>query len=147
MVDMVTIMMTEPDLRDRLRDRIESVVRDDTRVLVAHSLGSVLCYTALANHPRLAGPHLRHARVSAGRADGLRHTRARPRRRARPVAGLGRALGQRAGPAGQGGRRLAGRAVRPRVEEHVIDNGHRPHAPEPYLNAWATGAAIAAALT
>ena len=27
----------------------------------------------------------------------------------------------------------------------MIDNGHRPHAPEPYLNVWATGAAIAAA--
>lgn len=34
----------------------------------------------------------------------------------------------------------------PRVEEIVIDNGHRAHAPEPYLNASATGAAIAAAL-
>jgi hypothetical protein len=34
----------------------------------------------------------------------------------------------------------------PRVEEVLIDNGHRAHAPEPYLNAAATGAAIAAAL-
>ena len=33
-----------------------------------------------------------------------------------------------------------------RVEEHLIDNGHRAHAPEPYLNAAPTGAAIAAAL-
>jgi hypothetical protein len=34
----------------------------------------------------------------------------------------------------------------PRVEELVIDNGHRAHAPEPYLNSSVTGAAIAAAL-
>ncbi len=34
-----------------------------------------------------------------------------------------------------------------RVEELVIDNGHRAHAPEPYLNSSATGAAIAAALS
>jgi hypothetical protein len=34
----------------------------------------------------------------------------------------------------------------PRVEEVLIDNGHRAHDPEPYLNAAATGAAIAAAL-
>lgn len=34
----------------------------------------------------------------------------------------------------------------PRVEEVVIDNGHRAHAPEPYLNASPTGGAIAAAL-
>jgi hypothetical protein len=34
----------------------------------------------------------------------------------------------------------------PRVEEVLIDNGHRAHDPEPYLNAAATGAVIAAAL-
>ena len=33
----------------------------------------------------------------------------------------------------------------PRVEEVVIDNGHRAHAPEPYLNSSPTGAAIAEA--
>ncbi len=33
-----------------------------------------------------------------------------------------------------------------RVEELLIDNGHRAHDPEPYPNAPATGAAIAAAL-
>ena len=34
----------------------------------------------------------------------------------------------------------------PRVEEYLIDNGHRADVPEPYLNAVATGAAIAEAL-
>ena len=34
-----------------------------------------------------------------------------------------------------------------RVEEVLVDNGHRAHAPEPYLNSAATGAALAAALT
>jgi hypothetical protein len=34
----------------------------------------------------------------------------------------------------------------PRLEEFVIDNGHRAHSPEPYLNSRPTGAAIAAAL-
>jgi hypothetical protein len=29
----------------------------------------------------------------------------------------------------------------------LVDNGHRAHAPEPYLNSAATGAALAAALT
>ena len=33
-----------------------------------------------------------------------------------------------------------------RVEEHVVDNGHRGHDPEPYLNSRATGAALARAL-
>ena len=34
-----------------------------------------------------------------------------------------------------------------RVEEVLVDNGHRAHAPEPYLNAAVTGAAVADALT
>jgi hypothetical protein len=33
-----------------------------------------------------------------------------------------------------------------RVEEVLIDNGHRAHAPEPYLNASPTGEAVATAL-
>ena len=49
-VDMVTVMATEPDLRDRLRARIEPLVDDGTQVIVAHSLGTVLSYTALCNH-------------------------------------------------------------------------------------------------
>src|SRR5580765_6200278 len=50
-VDMVAVMATEPDLRDRMRARIEPLVDDETRVIVAHSLGTVLAYMALANHP------------------------------------------------------------------------------------------------
>ncbi len=34
-----------------------------------------------------------------------------------------------------------------RVEDVLVHNGHRAHAPEPYLNSAVTGAAIAAALT
>jgi hypothetical protein len=34
-----------------------------------------------------------------------------------------------------------------RVEDVLVDNGHRAHDPEPYLNAAATGAAIATALS
>ena len=49
-VDLATAMLTETDLHDRLRARIEAEVTDDTRVLVAHSLGTVLSYSALAAH-------------------------------------------------------------------------------------------------
>ena len=51
-VDMVTIMATDPDLRAKIRGRIEPLIDDDTRALVAHSLGTVLAYMALANHPQ-----------------------------------------------------------------------------------------------
>ena len=51
-VDMVAVMATEPDLRARMRARIEPLVDAETRVIVAHSLGTVLSYMALANHPQ-----------------------------------------------------------------------------------------------
>ena len=147
MVDMVTIMTTEPDLRDRLRTRIESVVGDDTRVLVAHSLGSVLSYTALANHPGWA------VRTFVTLGSPLGAPMAFDTLEPAPVEGRGawpgsverwvnvRALNDKAAAVS------LVEKFGPRVEEHLIDNGHRPHAPEPYLNAAVTGAAIAAALS
>ena len=50
-VNMVTIMATTPDLRARMRARAEALVDKDTRVIVAHSLGTLFSYTALCNHP------------------------------------------------------------------------------------------------
>lgn len=146
-VDMVNVMLTETDLRDRLRDRIESVVADDTRVLVAHSFGTVLSYTALCNHPDW--PIRTFVTLGSPLAAPMLFETLEPK----PVDGQGawpgsverwvnvRAVGDNAAAAS-----LVER-FGDRVEEIVIDNGHRAHAPEPYLNASATGAAIADALT
>ena len=145
-VDMVTIMMTEPDLRDRLRARIEPLVTDETRVLVAHSLGTVLSYTALSNHPAWKV----HTFVTLGSPLGspmIAGTLEPPL-----VNGTGawpgsierwvnvRAVGDAAAAVPLGG------IFGDRVEEFLVDNGHRAHAPEPYLNSAVTGEAIAAAL-
>ena len=144
-VDMVTIMMTEPDLRERLRTRLEAVVADDTRVLVAHSFGTVLCYTALANHP--GWPIRTFVTLGSPLASPVLFATLEPK----PVDGLGawpgaidrwvnvRAVGD---PAAASLVEKFGS----RLEEVVVDNGHRAHAPEPYLNTVATGAAIADAL-
>ncbi|MER5938431.1 antibiotic ABC transporter ATP-binding protein [Streptomyces sp. NPDC001928] len=43
--------MTEPDLRHRVQARIAEEITEETRVLVAHSLGSVVAYEALCAHP------------------------------------------------------------------------------------------------
>jgi pimeloyl-ACP methyl ester carboxylesterase len=146
-VDMVTVMMTEADLRQRLRTRIEAVVGDDTRVLVAHSLGTVLSYTALANHPDWPV----HTFVTLGSPLGA--SMVFDTLEPSPQDGVGlwpgnierwvnvRALGDKAAAVS-----LVER-FGTRVEEHLVDNGHRAHAPEPYLNCAATGAAIADALS
>jgi hypothetical protein len=145
-VDMVTMMTTEPDLRERMAARIASEVTPETRALVAHSLGSLLSYTALAAHPDWPV----HTFVTLGSplAVPMVFDMLEPA----PVNGIGvwpgsvqrwvnvRALNDLACATC-----LADR-FGPRIEEVVIDNGHRAHAPEPYLNAAVTGAAIAAAL-
>ena len=145
-VDMVAIMATKPDLRARMRARAEAMVDDDTRVIVSHSIGTLFSYMALCNHP-----HWRvHTFVTLGSplASPLIFERLEPP----PIDGKGqwprsvdrwvnvRAVGDKAAAV------ALKEKFGPRVEEVLIDNGHRAHDPEPYLNAAATGAAIAAAL-
>jgi hypothetical protein len=145
-VDMVTIMATEPDLRDRMRARIEPLVDGETRVIVAHSLGTVLSYMALANHPQWTV----HTFVTLGSplASPMIFGQLDPP----PVDGVGvwpgaverwvnvRAVGDKAAAVAMAER------FGDRVEDVLVDNGHRAHAPEPYLNAAVTGAAVAAAI-
>ncbi|MGW5223103.1 hypothetical protein ACWEQA_35075 [Nocardia sp. NPDC004085] len=45
---------TEPDLREQIRRRVREQITDDTRVVIAHSLGSVVAYETLCTatgHP------------------------------------------------------------------------------------------------
>ncbi len=145
-VDMVTIMATDPDLRAKMRARIEPLVDDETRVLVAHSLGTVLSYMALANHPQwnvhtfvtlgspLASPMLGDM-LDPPLVDGKGQWPGSVQRWVNV-----RAIGDKAAAVPVAER------FGERVEDVVVDNGHRAHAPEPYLNSLPTGEAIAAAL-
>ena len=145
-VDLVTTMSTEPDLADRIDERFGAVVDGSTAVVVGHSLGSIVAYEALA-----ARPDLELDLVTLGSPlgasvvfDGLDPA---------PVDGVGvwpggvatwtnvAAVGDKAAVVP----RLADR-FGDRVVDHLVDNGHRAHDPEPYLNASATGAAVARAL-
>ncbi len=146
-VDMVTIMATDPDLRAKMRARIEPLVDDETRVLVAHSLGTVLSYMALANHPQwtvhtfvtlgspLASP-MTGDMLDPPLVDGNGQWPGSIRRWVNV-----RAVGDKAAAVPVAGQRFGDR-----VEDVMVDNGHRAHAPEPYLNSLATGEAIATAL-
>jgi pimeloyl-ACP methyl ester carboxylesterase len=140
-VDMVTIMATNAHLREQMRGRIEPLVSGETKVVVAHSLGTVLSYMALCNHPQwnidtlvTLGSPLGQPMVQ-GMLDPKPPTWPNVRRWVNV-----RALGDKA----------AALPLAPvfgdRVEDVMVDNGHRAHAPEPYMNAAATGEAVAAAL-
>ncbi|MEU7823603.1 hypothetical protein [Catellatospora sp. NPDC049133] len=47
----VTSYFTDPAVRSAARERFAAGIGDDTRVVVAHSLGSVVAYEALCAHP------------------------------------------------------------------------------------------------
>jgi pimeloyl-ACP methyl ester carboxylesterase len=146
-VDMLAIIGQRPHLEAEVRARFGRVVGPETRLVIGHSLGSVVSYLALVRHPEWAVPNL----VTLGSP--LATDTVFPTLGTVGPDGYGRwpqALERWVNVAAHDdpvvdGTRLADR-FGPRVEDRIVDNGHRPHDPEPYLNAAATGAAIAAAL-
>lgn len=145
-VDMVTIMATDPDLRDTMRARATAVLDDSTRVVVAHSLGTLLSYQALCRNPDWRIPTF--ITLGSPLASPFIFDQLDPA----PVDGVGvwpgavqrwvnvRAVGDKAAAV------PLGEKFGPRVEDVLVDNGHRHHDPEPYLNSVLTGAAVAAAI-
>ena len=80
--------LTEEDLRARIQERLESTVTSDTRVVVGHSMGSVVAYEGLMAHPeweidtfvtlgsplglRVLGPRLRPPANGSGKRPDVR---------------------------------------------------------------------------
>jgi hypothetical protein len=149
----VTAFLSTPDVKERALHRVADEVTPDTRVIIGHSLGSVVVYEYIAwySPPQvellvtlgspLGIPNLVFERLTPAPAGGVG---AWPGRVARWVnvadaddvvalrkrlAPLFPALGDGAG-----------------VEDHLVDNGDEPHAISRYLNAEATGAALGTVL-
>lgn len=134
-------------LRSEVRGRIEAVMDESTRVVIAHSLGSVVAYEALVAHPEwqvdtfvtlgspIAGEWVRTKLHPPVGAEG---TGAWPNiRRWVNVQAVGDTV-----------IRVPDTATWfPGVEDVAVDNGPDAHRAEPYLNAAVTGKAIAAGLT
>ena len=146
-IDMVTIMANNPDVRSRARQRLLDLIAPDTSVVVGHSMGSIVAHQALAAHPEVEIDTL----VTIGSPLGTDTV----------FGSLEPAAEGPLGPWPGGVRRWVNIAAHgdqaagvhqlapkfgDRVEDHLIDNGHRAHDPEPYLNSAVTGAAIARAL-
>jgi hypothetical protein len=147
--------MTDPGVRRAVQERVAARVDADTRVVVGHSLGSVVAYEALCAHP---GWPVR-ALVTLGSPLGI------------PNLIFDRLIPQPA-PAAAGSARPRGvwpgegrawvnvvdagdvvalvKDLRPlfgeRVTCYLVHNGSRAHDVRPYLTAAQTGAAIAAGL-
>ena len=146
--------MTDLEVREAAQDRVAAEVSEETRVLVGHSLGSVVAYEALCAHP--AWPV--RALVTLGSPLGIRNLifdRLVPAPTARES---GLSLGAWPGRAESWVNVAdAGDVVAlvkdlrplfgPQVSCFVVHNGSRAHDVRPYLTGAETGAAIAAGLT
>lgn len=138
-VDMFAAMAADPTLTDRVRQRLVDVIGADTRIVVAHSLGSVVAHQVLTSHREIEVDTL----VTLGSPLGAVPFRlvgdqwpGRTRRWVNVVAPTD--------PVTEPGR--VPRVFGDRVEERLVDNGHRGHHPEPYLNSFAVGQVVADAL-
>lgn len=139
--------LTDGDLRSDVRARLEAVVTDRTRVVIAHSMGTVVAYETLCRHPEWAVETLITIGSPLG-GDWLFH-----HLEPEPDDGVGAWPGSierwynvaSVGDQACEEPELANR-FGPRVVDRGVDNGHRAHDPEPYLNAPTTGHLLADAL-
>ncbi|MFV2022216.1 hypothetical protein [Micromonospora sp. LOL_023] len=148
----VSAYFGQPEVREEIQRRFAAVIGPDTRVVVAHSLGSVVAYEALCAHPQWPVTDL----VTLGSPLGVPHV-VTQRLRPPPVRdGRGGLVG-----VWPGVRRWVNItddgdfvALRPRLREVfgdrvtdvAISNGVAAHSVERYLSAAETGAAVLAGL-
>jgi hypothetical protein len=138
----------EPQLRTQVIDLVTREIGPETRVVVGHSLGSVVAYEALCAHPD--GPV--RALVTLGSPLGIRNLIFDQLRPA-PTGGMGAwpgAVASWTNIADDGDVVALVKELRPRFGERLEDlrvhNGAKAHDISPYLTARETGRAIAAAL-
>ncbi len=146
-VDLVAEINNDPEFVKKVHDRVRSVVKPDTRVIVAHSMGTLVAYGAVAAHPEWNV----HTLVTMGSPLGLPDTIAglNPP----PIDGKGQWPGSikrwvNVAAVGDGATRVA--QLDPlflgTIEDRLVDNGHRAHDAEGYFNSKPVGEAVAAAL-
>ena len=145
--------MTDPQVRGAVLDRVAAGVGGDTRVVVGHSLGSVVAYEALCAHPEWPV----RALVTLGSPLGIRNLifdRLVPAPAAEGPGGVrgGWPGGVRSwvNVADAGDVVALVKDLRPLFGDgvacYLIHNGSHAHDVRPYLTAAETGAAIAAGL-
>lgn len=146
-IDMMAIMSGDDTIRDQARARLIESLDDDTRVIVAHSLGTIITHQTLAANPGIEidtvvtlgsplGSDMIFPLLEPNRDDGLGPWPGSARHWVNVAAQDDHAAAVS---------RLADK-FGAQVEDYLIDNGHRAHDPEPYLNSPATGAAVVRAL-
>lgn len=145
----VTAFLTDPDVRQDVLARVRERISDDTRVVIGHSLGSVVAYEYLS-HYRSAPVELL---VTLGSPLGIPNV-VFDKLSPPPLAGIGAwpdevttwvnvadpddlvALRKDLAPL------FPGTAPNQAVLDRLVDNGDEPHAIDRYLNTRQTGSAL-----
>jgi hypothetical protein len=145
----VTAFLAKPEVKERVLQRVADEVTPDTRVIIGHSLGSIVVYEYLARYrpPQvellmtlgspLGIPNLVFERLTPAPAAGVG---AWPGRVAAWVnvadADDVVALRKQLAPLFAAPDGVAG------VQDYLVNNGNEPHTSSRYLNAAATGGAL-----
>jgi hypothetical protein len=145
----VTAFLATPEVKERVLQRVAEEVTPDTRVIVGHSLGSVVVYEFLARYR----PPQVQLLVTLGSPLGIPNL-VFERLTPAPTGGAGAwpggvvawvnvadpddhvALRKQLAPL------FPARGGGAGVEDHLVDNGDDPHAASRYLNAAPTGVAL-----
>ena len=141
------MLATDPGIETAAIGRVVERLEPDTQIEIAHSLGTLVSFASMRRNPDVRVPLLVtlgsplgasfvQDRVADDVVDGIAPWPGGVQRWVNVAAVGDMACVQP---------RLS-TLWGPRVVDHVVDNGHRAHDVEPYLNARVTGAAIAAAL-
>ncbi|WP_152889249.1 hypothetical protein [Streptomyces adustus] len=141
----VRAYLDDTGLRDAVQQRVADAVTERTRVVVGHSLGSVIAYEALCAHPDWPV----RALLTLGSPLGIRnlvHDRLRVGEGARPGDWPG-GVEQWTNIADEGDVVALVKDLRPlfgeRVRCHLVHNGARAHDATRYLNTPEAGRAVA----
>jgi pimeloyl-ACP methyl ester carboxylesterase len=147
MLAQATAYFVDPELHAIAQERIAHLVDDDTVAVVAHSLGTVVAYETLCRHPEWPAVDFITMGSPLGGAVIKAALESKPGDGPAPWPGSVRRWTNIRGSADPACLdRLAHHFDGP-VVDRVVDNGHRVHDPEPYLNNPTTGSALADALT
>lgn len=139
----VTGYLNDPAINAAVQERIAQVVKPDTQIIIGHSLGSVIAYEAVANHPEWQI----HTFITLGSPLGIRNIifdKLTPP----PQHGIGtRSNAVHWTNIADGGDLVAlvknlSSCFGPTVVDHLIYNGATAHNIEPYLTAEETGKAV-----
>ena len=148
-LNQVTAFLAQPEVKERALQRVADEVTGDTRVVIGHSLGSVVIYEYLARF----SPAQVELVVTLGSPLGIPNL-VFERLTPAPTGGLGAwpgKVGQWVNVADPDDvvalrKQLAPLFAAPQesggIEDRLVDNGDEPHAISRYLNAVPTGAAL-----